>query len=382
MSRCRPTKSQIASAVSSIDRIATQTQFGTKHLLDGSSGTTASVVASTLASGLFIGTSVRRRHDRQRQRHHRQRRPRQPAPPITGTTTYTGGLGASHHRREHDHASMGRPINATTSDTVQTLINKFNNLTATTGVTASLNGGNHIALTTQDYGGNAQLNVSESASTSGFAATSTAGVNASASVSAQVLTNGVTSTQTVTFTGGVAAHDSGLHLTDTSGNSLDLTELGNTSIGATPTQVGIVSSSAVQFQIGANAGQTVQVSLGNIRTSNLGTTAVGGGNNLSNIDVTTAAGANNALLITDQAITQVSQLRASLGAFQNNTLDSTISFLGVGSENLSASESQIRDTNVASEVVSLTKNQIIQSAATSVLAQANSQPNQILKLLQ
>ena len=373
-------QAQITSAVASIDRIATQTQFGTKHLLDGSSGTSASVVATTLASGLYLGTSfgggttvsgsvtVAVSTSATRASN-------------TGTTTYTGGLAAS-ITVASTIVLNGQTINATTSDTVQTLINKFNNLTATTGVTASLNSANHLALTTQDYGGNAQLNVSESAATGGFAAASTAGIDAVATVSAQVLTNGVTSTQTVTFTGGVSAHDSGLHLTDTSGNSLDLTELGNTSIGATPTQVGIVSSSAVQFQIGANAGQTVQVSLGNIRTSNLGTTAVGGGNNLSNLDVTTAAGANNALLITDQAITQVSQLRASLGAFQNNTLNSTISFLGVGSENLSASESQIRDTNVASEVVSLTKNQIIQSAATSVLAQANSQPNQILKLLQ
>ena len=372
-------QAQITSAVASIDRIATQTQFGTKHLLDGSSGTSATVVATTLASGLYLGTSfgggttvsgsvtVSAVTAATRATN-------------TGATTYAGGLSAS-ITVASTIVLNGQTINATTSDTVQTLINKFNNLTATTGVTASLNAANHIALTTQDYGANAQLNVSESAATGGFAAASTAGTNASASVSAQVLTNGVTSTQTVTFTGGVAAHDSGLHLTDTSGNSLDLTELGNVN-GAPATQIGIVSSSAVQFQIGANAGQTVQVSLGNIRTSNLGTTAVGGGLNLSNLDVTTAAGANNALLITDQAITQVSQLRASLGAFQNNTLNSTISFLGVGSENLSASESQIRDTNVASEVVNLTKNQIIQSAATSVLAQANSQPNQILKLLQ
>ena len=78
----------------------------------------------------------------------------------------------------------------------------------------------------------------------------------------------------------------------------------------------------------------------------------------------------------------MTQLRANLGAFQKNTLESTVRYLGVGVENLSASESQIRDTNVASEVVNLTKNQIIQQAATSVLAQANQAPQQVLRLLQ
>ncbi|HLJ55612.1 MAG TPA: flagellin, partial [Chthonomonadaceae bacterium] len=105
------------------------------------------------------------------------------------------------------------------------------------------------------------------------------------------------------------------------------------------------------------------------------------GSNLSLIDVTSAQGANNAINISDEAIAQVSQLRANLGAFQTNTLDSTVQYLGVGVLNLQASESQIRDTNVATEVVNLTKNQIIQQAATSVLAQANSAPQQVLSLL-
>ena len=164
----------------------------------------------------------------------------------------------------------------------------------------------------------------------------------------------------------------------TYGNSILLTEAGNSSTSAA--SVATVSAGAVQFQIGGNAGQTVNVSLGNIRTSNLGNTAVAG-LDLALIDVTTAAGATNALRVVDQAISQVTALRASLGAFQANTLESTVRYLGVGVENLSASESQIRDTNVATEVVSLTKNQIISQAAQSVLAQANTNPQQVLSLL-
>ncbi len=83
----------------------------------------------------------------------------------------------------------------------------------------------------------------------------------------------------------------------------------------------------------------------------------------------------------DQAIQQISTLRAQLGAFQKNTLASTIRYLGVGVENLSASESQIRDTQVAQEVTSLTKNQILQQAGASVLAQANAAPQLVLGLL-
>src|SRR5207248_10514745 len=128
-----------------------------------------------------------------------------------------------------------------------------------------------------------------------------------------------------------------------------LTEAGTTTATSADGALSLTSG-AVQFQVGSNAGQTVSTSLGNIRTTNLGNTAVAG-QNLALIDVTTAAGANNALKITDEAIGQVSQLRANLGAFQKNTLESTIQYLGVGVENLQASTSQIRDTNVAQEVV-------------------------------
>ncbi len=206
-----------------------------------------------------------------------------------------------------------------------------------------------------------------------------AGLNATVTVAASGLVNGAVTSVVATFVGGRSASDTGLRVTDIYGNSILLTEAGN-STGTTNATVSTVTAGNLQFQVGANADQTVNTSLGNIRTTNLGTTAVPG-SNLSLVDVTTATGANNAIKILDEAISQVSQLRANLGAFQKNTLDSTVRYLGVGVENLSASESQIRDTNVASEVVSLTKNQIIQQAGTSVLAQANSAPQQVLSLL-
>ncbi|WP_331456518.1 flagellin [Chthonomonas calidirosea] len=158
-----------------------------------------------------------------------------------------------------------------------------------------------------------------------------------------------------------------------------LTENGNAS-ATTPTAVAQVSANMLQFQVGGNAGQVVQASLGNIRVVNLGNTVVAG-YNLSNIDVTTSQGAENAIQIVDEAISQVSQLRANLGALQSQTLQATANYLGIGVQNLSASESQIRDTNVAQEVVNLTKNQIIEQSATAMLAQANAAPQLLLKLL-
>jgi len=203
-------------------------------------------------------------------------------------------------------------------------------------------------------------------------------VNAVVTATAYALQNGVSTANTTTFTGGKATADSGLRVTDNEGNSILLTEAGNAT--NTSIAVGQVTAGSLQFQIGANAGQYVTTSLGNVQTTQLGNTSVAGAT-LRTIDVTTATGAANALTQVDEAISQVTSLRASLGSFQTNTLDSTINSLGVGVENLSSSESQIRDTNVAQEVVSLTKNQILQQAGTSVLAQANQAPQQVLSLL-
>jgi flagellin len=211
------------------------------------------------------------------------------------------------------------------------------------------------------------------------AGTQVSGLNATVTVQATTLVNGSVVATTSTFVGGRSSTDGGLRATDTYGNTILLSEAGN-STATSSKNVSTVTSGALQFQVGANSGQTVNASLGNVRTTALGNTSVAG-SSLALLDVTTATGANNAIKIADEAIAQVSQLRASLGAFQKNTLESTVRYLGVGVENLSASESAIRDTNVASEVVSLTKNQIIQQAATSVLAQANSAPQQVLSLL-
>jgi flagellin len=99
------------------------------------------------------------------------------------------------------------------------------------------------------------------------------------------------------------------------------------------------------------------------------------------IDLTTQVSAASAITTIDEAIGKVSSERAKLGAMQNR-LEHTINNLGTTAENLTASESRIRDVDMAKEMMEFTKNSILQQAATAMLAQANSQPQGVLQLLQ
>ena len=98
------------------------------------------------------------------------------------------------------------------------------------------------------------------------------------------------------------------------------------------------------------------------------------------INVSDQASANNAITTIDNAIKTVSVERSKIGAYQNR-LEHTIANLGTSSENMTAAESRIRDVDMAKEMMSFQKNQILSQAATSMLAQANQQPQGVLKLL-
>ena len=123
-------------------------------------------------------------------------------------------------------------------------------------------------------------------------------------------------------------------------------------------------SSAISF--GGGAGTTI---LGVNADAAVGT-----------VDLTTRDGANRAIDIADVALKHISNIRSDLGATQNR-LDSTISNLATTSENISAARSRIQDADFASETADFTKNQILQQAGLSVLAQANQQPQVALSLL-
>jgi flagellin len=133
--------------------------------------------------------------------------------------------------------------------------------------------------------------------------------------------------------------------------------------------------SALTFQVGANSGQYVSIQLNDMSaTTGLVLTT-------STVDLTTRTGATEAIEKIDEAIKKVSSERAKLGAMQNR-LEHTINNLSTTAENLTASESRIRDVDMAKEMMEFTKNSILQQAATAMLAQANSQPQGVLQLLQ
>ncbi|MEK5334329.1 flagellin N-terminal helical domain-containing protein [Lysinibacillus sp. FSL W8-0992] len=126
------------------------------------------------------------------------------------------------------------------------------------------------------------------------------------------------------------------------------------------------------FQIGANEGQTMTMTVGS-----MGATALG----VDVVDISSRGGASSAISTIDAAISTVSTQRSALGAVQNR-LEHTINNLGAASENLTAAESRIRDTDMAAEMMAFTKNNILTQAAQSMLAQANQQPQGVLQLLQ
>jgi flagellin len=130
----------------------------------------------------------------------------------------------------------------------------------------------------------------------------------------------------------------------------------------------LATTGTITFQVGANDGDAIAVatvSLGSAVSSNVFSLSASGTTDISEID---------------DAINQVSAQRSTFGAVQNR-LEHTANNLSVYQENLTASESQIRDVDMASEMVKFTKDQILQQAGTSMLSQANQLPNSVLSLL-
>lgn len=128
---------------------------------------------------------------------------------------------------------------------------------------------------------------------------------------------------------------------------------------------------AVTLQVGANGSQVIAFTVATMTATDLG---------ISGLSVSTSASATAAIASLDAAIRTVNSQRASMGAIQNR-LEQTISRLELTSENLQAAESRIRDADMASEMIDLTRNQILQQSGTAMLAQANQAPQSILQLL-
>lgn len=369
-------QTQIRSTIDSINRIAEHTQFGQKKLLDGSAGILANItsvddVSSIFVGGTFAGESVT-------------------SGPITMTQSVAGtraqvSLGATFTSAttvvttSGNFVINGHTFSSNGTETLQQLVTKINALASTTGVTAAITGSGPVSvqLTQVDYGAQHSIQFFDASSilhTSSSA--SSTGVDAVFNVAVTTVA-GVT---TVPFTGGRGPGESGLKLMDNYGNTIQVTEGGNASM-TSATNVGQVTAGSVRFQIGGNSNQAAQFSMPVVFANRLGTSAVTG-MSLADLDVTTQSGAQNAMRIIDDAIEQLSQLRGSLGSFQKNFLESNIRSLSVAQENMTSSESQVRDADMAEEITAMTRLQILNQSGMAVLAQANQMPKGVLQLLQ
>ena len=126
-----------------------------------------------------------------------------------------------------------------------------------------------------------------------------------------------------------------------------------------------------QFQLGADQGQTMKISIGNMSAAALG---------VDNLDLTNVKGANEAMGKLNKAIDKVSAERSKLGSYQNR-LEYAINNIRNTHSNLTSAESRIRDADIAIEMIEFTRNQIVQQSGTAMLAQANSVPRGVLQLL-
>ncbi len=136
--------------------------------------------------------------------------------------------------------------------------------------------------------------------------------------------------------------------------------------------INIVGIGAMRLQIGANEGQILAVDIPAMNLRNMG---------IENLDVSTEAGANDGIDRIDAAIKYVSACRGKLGAYQNR-LESTVNSLSITNENMTAAYSRIMDVDMAEEMTRYTTYQVLTQAGTSMLAQANERPSQVLQLLQ
>ena len=351
---------QVDSILSTINRIAQSTSFQGKKLLNGNYSYTTSGVASTsfdnvqinaakIADGASINVVVEVTASAQ-----------------TGNITYSGGTLAGNVTLEIAGNSGSEQLSFASGAAVSSIAAAVNSVANSTGVSATVSG-TDLRFTSTTYGSDQFVSVKAAAGT--FVTNTIKDYGADAAVTIN----------------GAAAQAHGTAISYRSSN-LDV-EFDLDSTFNTPGQDSFtITGGGANFALGSKVTEADKASLGiqSVSTGSLGNNthgflsalASGGDASLDSKNLVTAQ------RIVDQAIKQVSQLRGRLGAFQKFTIGSTVNSLGVALENASAAESAIRDTDFAEETANLTRNQILSSAATTVLAQANARPQQALSLLQ
>mgnify|MGYP002622430286 FL=1 len=356
-------QAEIANALDTINRIANNTQFGTKKLLDGSAGidgtpsdsdvTFLKATSETTAGTYTVEVTT----------------PGTRAA-VSAGTDQTAALGA-----DEILTINGVSISLSAGLSQPEVVNRINEFTSQTGVSAEVDG-TTTRLYTTAFGTDATISVTSNtaaaANSTGFGTTelTDTGSNVIAEIDSVAFT-GVGNV--VTATSGVA---NGLAI-QFGVDSSDATSTVDNAQG----NITITDKSLV-FQVGANQNQTVKVGVSRVNPTALGVGVTGNQfANLNEIDVTSATKAQDAISVVDAAIDDVTNLRGTLGAFQANTLESGANNLRSTLENTVNAESTIRDTDFAEEIAEFTKQQVLVQAGTSVLSNANQSSQLVLSLL-
>ena len=360
-------QAQITNTIASLNKIAEETQFGNKTLLDGSAGIKANVSGASVISGDFSYATTLSDAD---------------AIHVDVTvaaekaTFNTVDFGLETDVVTTAAGSFSVEINGisvaydstTTAAALRTAINAVSD---DTGVVAGTPVAGQISLTSTKYGTAANITVTDGAGILAAGAVTQADIGVDAVADIEI--GGTLNVSDALWDSG-----DGLVLKDSLGNQEILADSANSNSdkGAQYS----IQLGTLTFQVGAYAGQTRELSIRDVHANLLGT-AAHAGEDVSTIDVTTPTGSQQAMDILDEAISTISTLRANLGATQKNVLESSINSLTIAKENIAASESTIRDTDMAAEMVEFTKYQILQQAGVAMLAQANQAPQALLTLL-
>jgi flagellin len=403
-------QSEVSQLITEINRIAQTTEFNTKNLLTGSLGYKAQITAgdevvSASVTGVVLTTGTFEINLTQVGQAHilgtGQATYNDDGSPANVTLNTYGSLNSLFNGNitgneviAVSQGSKSISLTLNPSMTVADIVNQLNVLAQNAGMKLTvsydqnLNSGNGgFKFTATETGLANKISVSEanfSANVTLFGTTqSDVRLARDYQYTVKNITTGITSQTLSSTTNTAVVYD------PTASGLTGVTVVFNDDASGTVATINVTSGAAF-MQIGANANQIMQVSINDMRASALGQGAQGqdeSGNpvtsqfaSLNDVDVSTEAKAQDALMTIDKAIKEVSAERSKLGAYQNR-LDHTINNLSVAKENLTAAESRIRDLDMAEEMMVFTRNQIISQAATAMLAQANQVPAIVLQLL-
>jgi len=370
---------EIDNALDTINRISKQAQFGSKKLLDGSNG----AAGSTTGTGLEFVNAGLKTQDSSKSGFEVSILQNASKTNAQGTQALSPEAIAGGETLMVIENGKTAMYTTKADDTADIAIKNLASEVARNGldVNVALDDGGKVNITHNKFGSDHSFQVSSTTAgvlsdEAGEIKVSNKGTDVKGTINGE---SAIGKGQVLTgITGAKNVDGLSVRFTGQAGQDGEIPE-GGASIGRA-----YVSQNSLKFQVGGNAGQTAGLSIGSTHTTELSKNVENGSGygSLQDVDVTSFQGAQDTLKLVDDAITNIAQFRGDIGAFQKNTLESNLSNLRVANENLISSESVIRDVDMASEMATFTRNQILSQSSTAMLAQANQTPNQVLRLLQ